>query len=128
MLSEPNPVDPFSTSIVKATAEPLSEGGQKLLATLLGGVGEEIRAYFKDRAILWRAGRGIYTVERSVEMLAAAGLKPKPVKMKPLLNIMESATMEDDDDLSEMWAALLANASVSDLRGTESSGSVQNFV
>lgn len=119
MPGDSEPMDPMSAEVVKAVTGPLTEGGQKVLAQLFGGAAGQLGAYFKDRVVLWRAGRGIYTAQRSTEMLVAAGLKPKPVAMKALLNIMDGATLEDDDEISEMWAALLANASVTDLNDAE---------
>lgn len=117
----PEPVDPLLTQVVKEAAGPLSEGGRHLLARLFGGAADAYGAYLRDKAVIWRAGRGIYTVERAAEMLAEARLSPGALGMKSILTIMEGATLEDNDALTEMWAALLANAATSDLRAAESS-------
>jgi hypothetical protein len=43
-------------------------------------------------------------------MLDAAGLEPHQVPFRTLVPLVESASLEDDDELTERWAALLANA------------------
>lgn len=113
------PTDPVSAAVVKAAAGPLTEGGQKLLGRLLGGVADEFGGYLRDQVTIWRAGRGIYTAERAADMLKSAGLEPAPVRLKHLLAIMDGASLEDDTNLSEMWAALLANAAAGRSRGFE---------
>jgi hypothetical protein len=43
-------------------------------------------------------------------MLNQAGIEPKSVPLRVLVPLLEGASLEDDDDLSTKWAALLANA------------------
>ena len=71
-----DPVDHLSAQAVRAAAGPLTEGGQKLLARVFGGAANEFGAYFRDRATIWRAGRGIYTLERAADMLRSADGHP----------------------------------------------------
>jgi Abortive infection alpha len=51
-------------------------------------------------------------------MLQDAGFEPNVVPDKLLLPIFEGMSMEDDEDLHTMWAALLANAATPE--GSES--------
>lgn len=48
--------------------------------------------------------------ERAVLFLASVGRKAKPVEEKILFPLVEAASLETDETLLEMWAALLANA------------------
>jgi hypothetical protein len=51
----------------------------------------------------------IRLLQRAKEMIDGTGLAPKRVPLKVLLPIFENASIEDDDDLQDRWAALLAS-------------------
>ncbi len=46
----------------------------------------------------------------SPEDLSEADVSPTSVPLRTLLPLLEGAALEEDDDLSTKWAALLANA------------------
>jgi hypothetical protein len=48
--------------------------------------------------------------EKAIPMIQEAGITPQAVPPKLLLPILEGASLEEDEDLHTMWAALLANA------------------
>jgi hypothetical protein len=48
--------------------------------------------------------------EKTGEMIVNAGIKPKPVSDKLLIEIVRGASVEDNENLHTMWAALLAHA------------------
>jgi hypothetical protein len=45
------------------------------------------------------------------KMLREAGAQPRPVPLKIIVALLQCASLEEDGDLQERWAALLANAS-----------------
>ena len=49
-------------------------------------------------------------LSRAQEMLRDAGIKPKSVPIKTVVPLLQYSSMEEDNDLRAMWAALLANA------------------
>lgn len=64
-----------------------------------------------DRLKFYRLERWHLLAERTSQRLAAAGISEfRSVPPKVALPLIESATVEDDDNLHAMWAALLAVA------------------
>jgi hypothetical protein len=49
---------------------------------------------------------------RAAEKIKASGLPPSAVEDRLLRAVLEDGAMEDDEDMQERWANLLANASI----------------
>jgi hypothetical protein len=47
---------------------------------------------------------------KTAKMIEDAGVTPQPVEDKLVVEILRAASLEDNEDLHTMWAALLANA------------------
>lgn len=47
--------------------------------------------------------------EKTGKMVEDAGVTPQPVPEKLLIPLLQGASLEDDEDMHTMWAALLAN-------------------
>ncbi|QNH62212.1 Abi-alpha family protein [Hymenobacter sediminicola] len=77
---------------------------------VLGPAVEEMGGMVADYVRIHRLGKQIKAFTRSQQMLTDAGLTPSPIAMKTLWPLMEGISIEDNDSLSEKWAALLANA------------------
>lgn len=103
------------SEIVKATAEgtvsaivkPFSD----LLLTLLGGATEEAGDYLRWRMCMFRESRRRRFEQRTMGMFEAKGKEPAPLPLTILLPILEQASIEEDDDLQDRWAALLVSCS-----------------
>jgi hypothetical protein len=54
--------------------------------------------------------RGKQIGTKAVAYLTAVGREPQPVEPKVLLPLVQAASLETDETLTEKWAALLANA------------------
>lgn len=52
--------------------------------------------------------------EKTGKMVQDAGITPQPVSDKLIIEIVRGASLEDNEDLHTMWAALLANAASPD--------------
>ena len=50
--------------------------------------------------------------EKTAKMIEDAGVTPKPVEDKLVVEILRGASLEGTDELNTVWAALLANASI----------------
>ena len=100
--------------LVKAGAQGIVEGAMKpfsdLLLALLGPAASEAGLMLKDSVQHYRQMRRIRFFERTREILDEAQIRPGPVSLKILLPIIENATNEEDDDLQDRWATLLANS------------------
>jgi hypothetical protein len=99
------PVDP-TVAITVASALGLSPAAGKLLERALGpaadDVGEIIRAKVNSRRNR--------VIERAAAKLNEAKIEPREVPLRLLGPIVQHAALEDDENLADKWAALLANA------------------
>jgi hypothetical protein len=84
------------------------------LEKLTGPWATEIGLSFGDSARKYRFEHAVKLFKKVERMAADAGLELKPVAPRLLFPILESATIEDDEDMHTRWAALLTNASVAE--------------
>jgi hypothetical protein len=101
--------DPVSTALAKKALEPI--GG--LLQRIAGPLADEIGDSLAIIARPYRIRLSLKMFQKTQRMLEEAGIKPKAVPPRLFLPIVESASIEDDEDLHTRWAALLANAATS---------------
>jgi Abortive infection alpha len=94
---------------VKELLAPVSD----VLRALVGPAAEEIGLSLGESARLWRVKRSIKILEKVKTISAQSGLELRPVALRLLFPIVQSASLEDDESLQDKWAALLANASTS---------------
>lgn len=83
----------------------------KALKPLLGQAAEEIGAMLADEIRLHRWSRQLKILERANSILAKKGITAKPIHLKVLVPLLDSASLEEEAKLEEMWAKLLASAS-----------------
>lgn len=106
--------------IIKATPELLKHGAElvgalkltEIAKTILGPATGEFAERVKDEIRLYRFGRQLELLKKAEKMVQDAGFTPKAVPIKLLFPLLEGASLEEDEDLHTMWAALLANASM----------------
>jgi Abortive infection alpha len=82
-----------------------------IVKRMLGPAADELAEMWRDRVRLYRYGRQIKCVEKAEKMAEEAGFTPSAVPPKILFPLLEGASLEDNEELHTMWAALLANAS-----------------
>lgn len=82
---------------------PLAEKTGDILSDLLdGSLGVRIK--------LWRCKRIVDTILKAQQYLNKKGIDPGIVPLKILHPLLQSASLEEDGNMQEKWAALLANA------------------
>jgi hypothetical protein len=81
-----------------------------IVKRMLGPAADEVAEMLRDQVRLYRYGRQLTCVEKAVKMAEDAGFQPSPVPPKILFPLLEGASLEEDDNMHTMWAALLANA------------------
>jgi hypothetical protein len=100
--------------LVKAGIQGFAEGTFKpvsdLIQSLFGPAATEAGLLLRDQVKHWRAKRTIRLFEHTKALLAEAKIQPTQVPLKILLPIIDNASIEDEDDLQDIWANLLANA------------------
>ncbi|MCU1268796.1 MAG: hypothetical protein JWN74_90 [Acidobacteriaceae bacterium] len=95
--------------LVKAGFEAVLKPLTDLLDKIAGPAAEEVGLTFQDSVRTFRLKRQIRLMQRAKEMIDRSGLTPRRVPLKLLLPIFENASIEEDDELQDRWAALLAN-------------------
>jgi Abortive infection alpha len=77
---------------------------------MLGPAADELAEMWRDQVRLYRYERQLKCVEKAEKMAKDAGFAPQAVPPKILFPLLEGASFEEDENLHDMWAALLANA------------------
>jgi len=80
------------------------------LNKMVGPAADEFGLAFRDTVRMWRFERQVRFFEQFRQVCSTANIDPKEVKKSLLFDILERATLEEDDGLQELWANLLANA------------------
>lgn len=94
---------------IEATMKPFVE----LLQKLAGPAAEEMGFTLKDHVQFFRLKRQVRLLQKTRQFIEETGRDAHQVPLKILLPIFDQATLEEDDELQDRWAALLANAATS---------------
>jgi hypothetical protein len=81
-----------------------------IVKRMLGPAADEVAEMWADKVRLYRAERQASSVKKAERFLTDAGINPATVSLKLLFPLLEGASFEEDENLHDMWAALLANA------------------
>ena len=87
---------------------------QEIVRELSGPAATEVGLMFGDALRVWRLKRAVRYLEDVEEVVSKAGLNLKPVAPRLLFPILDSASLEDDENLHQRWVALLTNAARTD--------------
>ena len=85
-----------------------------IVKRMLGPAADEVAEMWRDQVRVYRYGRQLKLLEKAERMAQEAGFTPQAVPPKILFPLLEGASFEDDENLHDMWAALLANAASPD--------------
>jgi Abortive infection alpha len=101
-------------AVAQGSIQGAIEGAMKpfndLLQALLGPSVEEAGLVLRDYVTAFRIEKQVQLLDRLRKVLGRAGIKPAKVPMKLLGPIFEAATLEENNELQEIWANMLANA------------------
>src|ERR1700722_1141793 len=100
-------MDPISTSQAIGAVADEAKG---LLNKFLGPGLEEAGEMIADRVRLFRLKQQIKLFRTAEQLLAHEKLEPKAVNLKVLLPLIDAASLEEDEEMSDRWASLLASA------------------
>ncbi len=81
-----------------------------IVKRMLGPAADEVAEMWRDQVRVYRYERQLKLLEKAEKMAHDAGFTPQAVPPKILFPLLEGASFEDNEDLHDMWAALLANA------------------
>ncbi len=82
------------------------------IARYIGGSLEQGIGIFEDKLKYMRWERQVRLMQRADEFLRERGLEgpTRLVPMKIAIPLLQAASLEEDDDLQDIWARLLVNA------------------
>lgn len=103
-------MEPLVEEIARRGLQDAGVVAQPFLERLLGPATEELGQTLADSIRVRRLKKSLAHLKRVQEICAEADFQPRRLSLKAVLPILEAASLEDDERLSEMWAALLANA------------------
>lgn len=98
------------TEITKVVLDKTIGPIMDLLTKIAAPAAEEIGLTLRDNIQYYREKRKYLLLEKTRRFLTEQGIEPQPVPLKVLLPALEYASVEDDDYLHTMWAALLTTA------------------
>jgi len=102
------------TDLVKAGVDAILAPVKDFANRLFGPAIDELGGILADPIKIYRFKRSVRLLEKAKRICDETGFEPKAVPLKTLLPILENASLEDDQDLHDRWANLLANAAIQD--------------
>ncbi|RZB38391.1 MAG: hypothetical protein SRB2_00139 [Desulfobacteraceae bacterium Eth-SRB2] len=87
---------------------------QKLISPFTEPIFSEFGNYIAEKIRFVRFQNSLKVLARAKDILQEKGLDTKSVDLKVLVPIIEGAALEEDDEMTEIWAKLLASASHDD--------------
>ena len=82
-----------------------------LARKMLGPAADEVAEMLRDSIRMYRYQRQLSLLHKAEAMTSKAGYTPQTVSLKLLFPLLEGASLEENEELHSMWAALLAHAS-----------------
>lgn len=99
------------TAIKLGAAAGVSIPFTALARRMLGPAADEVAEMMRDSIRVYRYQRQLRLLQKAEAMASKAGFTPQTVSLKLLFPLLEGASLEENEDLHTMWAALMANAS-----------------
>ena len=104
------PIDPQTTAVATQVASAAVEEAKGLFGKFLGPACEEMGALIGEHVRVFRLKNQIRILKRAKKILATEGLEPEAVNLKTFVPLLEAGALEEDDEMAERWASLLASA------------------
>jgi hypothetical protein len=83
---------------------------ERFSSVLFGPALTEAGEMLGDRIRFRRWRNQLQILLRAEELLQRAGISPRAVPLRTLVPLIEGASLEEDETIQDLWAALLANA------------------
>jgi hypothetical protein len=101
--------DPLTTGVVAASVLQVAKQGQDFIAAIAGRKGESIGTILGD--ITRRRIENVEAVGNKAHLtLLNIGVTPAPIPLNILQPLIEGASLQEESELQDIWANLLANA------------------
>ncbi len=90
------------------------ESTKSFFRTLLGSAVTETGELFSDKIKFLRFKNQVKTLAKAKKLLYEAGLNPKSINLKVLVPLMEYSSLEEDEEIQDTWANIIANIATDD--------------
>ena len=97
----------IGTILTNAGIPAAIEAIKEFLEKIVGPVAEETGLLLQDKVRNYRLVNQIKMLSKAQNMLNDAGINPTSIPFRTLLPLLEGAALEDDENMSTKWAALL---------------------
>jgi hypothetical protein len=105
-------MDPTEIELAKIGAETAVAPLRDVINRLFGPWADELGSLMAEPIRVWRYSRSLKLFEKVSRIAASRGIPLKAVPLKTILPILEYASVEENDDLHDRWANLLASAAI----------------
>jgi hypothetical protein len=96
-------------NIKSSTLDNIIEPIKELLLKIVGPVADEIGNSFADNIKYWRFKNQLRNLEKVKAKATQKGITLKQINLKVMFDYLEGVSLEEDNDIQEMWANLLTN-------------------
>jgi Abortive infection alpha len=98
------------TAVKKESVQTLEKEAKGIIRAILGEPARALGGLLGDKVNKKRHANLIKIVVDAKRKLAEAGVSPKEVPLKIIHPMLETASLEENEDLQDVWANLVANA------------------
>lgn len=85
------------------------EAAKHFVQTVITPPLEQVGGLLADKVKSWRLNNQINIVIKAEKLLKDRGIRTKKISLKVMAPLLEECSLEDDENLQQKWAALLAN-------------------
>ena len=117
--------DPATMTTALGISRTVLKRADSLLKALLGPAAAEAGELLADRVRLRRFKNQIEILRCADEALRESGLNPREIPLRMLVPLIEHASCEEDTDIQELWANLIASVSTASIHGAIQAVSIQ---
>lgn len=103
-------MDEPSSDVARSLPEAIEPELSRFMGTIAGTTAFELGELIAAEVRFWRFKRSVKHAQKTKAILDEAGMEPHAVPFRTLVPLLEKASLEDDEALTDRWAALLANA------------------
>lgn len=96
-------------NITSSVVEQGIEGIKEFLGKLIMPAVEEVGLLAKDHITLWRYKNQVKMLSKAMRICDESNINPKTISLKLLCPLLDYAGLEEDEQLLDKWANLLAN-------------------
>lgn len=96
-------------NLKSTTADKTIDWAKDVFQRLTGATVDEIGQLMADKVRLWRFNNQVKNLSKVREIVEREGISPKQISLKVLFPYLEGVSLENDEELQEMWANLLVN-------------------